>query len=44
VAEFEEERRAGAFWIVKSSVMIGATPRAVDKLQVRRIHGDSTID
>ena len=26
------ERRAGAFWIVKSSVMRGLTPRAVDKL------------
>ena len=27
------ERSAGAFWMVKSSVMMGLTPRAVDKLQ-----------
>jgi hypothetical protein len=27
------ERSAGAFWVVKSSVMMGLTPRAVDKLQ-----------
>jgi len=35
------ERRAGAFWIVKSSVMMGLTPRAEDKLDSQREFLDS---
>jgi hypothetical protein len=28
------ERRAGAFWMVKSSAMMGVTPRAVERLML----------